>query len=116
MLRLLPRDAEGALYVDVPTLYDDDDLRPIRRDAEDEWESTGFEDDFDIELEDLTYVVYGETDGYDLFLLGGLEYLDDLRDELDDLDYDDDEIRDVEVWIDTSQSWEAVAFLDGGRC
>lgn len=115
MLRLLPRDAEGAMYVDVPTLYDDDDLRPIRRDAESEWEDTDLEDDFDIELEDLTYVVFGETDGDDLFLLGGLEDLDDLRDELDDQDYDDDDIRDIEVWIDTSRLWEAFAFLDGGR-
>ncbi|MCY4624660.1 MAG: hypothetical protein OXC99_06655 [Chloroflexi bacterium] len=115
MLRLLPRDAEGAVYADVAALYDDDDLRPIRRDAEGEWDDTGFEDDFDIELEDLTYLVYGETDGDDLFLLGGLEDLDDLRDELDDQDYDDDEIRGIEVWIDTSRSWEAVAFLDGGR-
>ncbi|MDE2801651.1 MAG: hypothetical protein OXK21_02060 [Chloroflexota bacterium] len=115
MLRLLPRDAEGALYADVAALYDDDDLRPIRRDAEDEWDNAGFEDTFDIELEDLMYVVFGETDGNDLFLLGGLEDLDDLRDELDDQDYDDDEIRDIEVWIDTSRSWEAVAFLDGGR-
>ena len=115
MLRLLPRDAGVALYLDVPTLYDDDDLRPIRRNAEDEWEDTGFEDDFDIELEDLAYVVYGETGGYDLFLFGGLEDLDDLRDELDDQDYEDDDIRDVEVWIDTSRRWEAFAFLDGGR-
>ncbi len=115
MMRLLPRDAEGVLYVDVAALYDDDDLRPMRRDAEDGWEDTDFEDDFDIELEDLSVVVFGEPDGYDLFLLVGLGDLDDLRDELDDLDYDEDEIRDVEVWIDTSRSWEAVAFLDGGR-
>ena len=115
MLRLLPRDAEGALYADVSALYDDSDLRPIRRDAESEWDDTGFEDEFDIELEDLTYLVFGETDGNDLFLLGGLEDLDDLRDELDDQDYDDDEIRDIEVWIDNSRSWEAVAFLDGGQ-
>lgn len=115
MLRLLLRDAEGAIYADVSALYDDNDLRPIRRDAEGEWDDTGFEDDFDIDLDDLTYLVYGETDGNDLFLLGGLEDLDDLRDELDALDYDDDEIRDIEVWIDTSQSWEAVAFLDGGQ-
>ena len=115
MMRLLPRDAEGVLYIDVAALYDDDDLRPMRRDAEDEWEDTDFEDNFDIELEDLSAVVFGEPDGYDLFLLVGLGDLDDLRDELDDLDYDEDEIRDVEVWIDTSRSWEAVAFLDGGR-
>lgn len=114
MLRLLPRDAEGAFYIDVAALYDDD-LRSIRRDAEDDWEDAELEDEFGIELEDFTEVVFGETDGDDLFMLYGLDDLDDLRDELDDLDYDDDEIRGVEVWIDTSRYWEAVAFLDGGR-
>ena len=115
MLRLLPRDAEGVLHLDVAALYDDDDLRLLWRDAEGEWEGTDFEDDFNIELEDFSAVVFGETDGYDLFLLIGLEDLDDLRDELDDLDYDEDEIQDVKAWIDTSQSWEALAFLDGDR-
>jgi hypothetical protein len=114
MLRLLPDDADGAVFIDVNALYDDDDLRSLRRDAEDRWDSTDMEDEFDIDLEDLSYVVYGKTEGDDLFLLGGIEDLDDLRDELDDLDYDEDEIRDTEVWIDTSRQWEAVAFLDGG--
>ena len=114
MLRLLPDDADGAIFADVNVLYDDDDLRDLRRDTEDEWDSADFEDEFDIDLEDLDYVVFGETNGDDLFLLGGLEDLDDLRDELDDLDYDDDEIRDTEVWIDSPRRWEAVAFLDGG--
>ena len=114
MLRLLPDDADGAVFFDVSALYDDDDLRRLRRDAEDEWESADFEDEFGIDLDNLSYVVYGETEGDDLFLLGGLEDLDGLRDELDGLDDDDDEIRDTEVWIDDSRQWEAVAFLDGG--
>ena len=63
-------------------------------------ENAGFEDAFGIELEDLTEVVFSETDGYSVFLLVGL-------------DYDEDEIEDVEVWIDTSRTWEALAFLYG---
>ena len=115
MMHLLPREAAGVVYVDVAALYDDDDLRPLQVGAEGEWENAGFEDAFGIELEDLTEVVFSETDGYSVFLLVGLEDLVDLRDELDDLDYDEDEIEDVEVWIDTSRSWEALAFLDGDR-
>ena len=102
MLRLFPREAAGVVYVDVAALYDDDDLRPLQVGAEGEWENAGFEDAFGIELEDLTEVVFSETDGYSVFLLVGL-------------DYDEDEIEDVEVWIDTSRTWEALAFLDGDR-
>ena len=115
MMRILPRDAEGVVYLDIAALYDDDDLRPLQRGAEGEWGNAGFEDAFGIELEDLTEVVFSETDGYSVFLLVGIEDLVNLRDELDDLDYDEDEIEDVEVWIDTSRSWEALAFLDGDR-
>ena len=115
MMHLLPREAAGVVYVDVAALYDDDDLRPLQRGAEGEWVNAGFEDAFGIELEGLTEVVFSETDGYSVFLLVGLEDLVDLRDELDDLDYNEDEIEGVEVWIDTSRSWEALAFLDGDR-
>ena len=115
MMHLLPREAAGVVYVDVAALYDDDDLRPLQVGAKGEWENAGFEDAFGIELENLTEVVFSETDGYSVFLLVGLEDLVDLRDELDDLDYDEDEIEGVEVWIDTSRSWEALAFLDGDR-
>ena len=115
MMRILPRGAEGVVYLDIAALYDDDDLRPLQRGAEGEWGNTGFEDAFGIELADLTEVVFSETDGYSVFLLVGLEDLVGLRDELDDLDYDEDEIEGVEVWIDTSRSWEALAFLDGDR-
>ena len=113
MMRLLPREAAGVVYVDVAALYDDDDLRPLQIGAEGEWGNAGFVDAFGIELEDLTEVVFSETDGYSVFLLVGLEDLVDLRDELDDLDYDENEIEDVEVWIDTSRPWEALAFLYG---
>ena len=115
MMRILPRGAEGVVYLDIAALYDDDDLRPLQRGAEGEWGNAGFEDAFGIELADLTEVVFSETDGYSVFLLVGLEDLVGLRDELDDLDYDEDEIEGVEVWIDTSRSWEALAFLDGDR-
>ena len=115
MMHLLPREAAGVVYVDVAALYDDDDLRPLQVGAEGEWGNAGFEDAFGIELADLTEVVFSETNGYSVFLLVGLEDLVDLRDELDDLDYDEDEIEDVEVWIDTSRPWEALAFLDGDR-
>ena len=119
MLRILPADA-GVTYVDVDTIYNDDDLRHLFEDIEDDWDEY-LEDDFDIELANLAYVAVGFAvgeNGGGLFLLGGGlggDDLDNLRSELAFMGYDDDELRDVEVWIDTSESWEAVAFLDGNR-
>ncbi len=111
MLRILPGDTRSVVFVDVNAIYDDD-FRPLLEDVEDSWNEY-LEDDFDIELTNLTYFAVGG----DLFLLGGLgrDDLDNLRSELAFMGYDDDELRDVEVWIDTSESWEAVAFLDGSR-
>ncbi len=114
-LRLLPRDTTIVLYIDLAALYYDEDLRPIRRDAENEWENLAdFEDNFNVRLQDLKNLVDADIEGWNLFVLGGLEHLDGLRDELDDLDYDEDEIRGVEVWLDGAADWEALAFLPGG--
>ena len=115
MLRLFPRDTQVVTYVGVSQLYDDDDLRTARREIEDQWERTSIDSDFDIELEDLTYVVFGFVDYAPVVLMDGLEDLDDLRDELDDGHYDEDEYRNVEVWLSDDYRWGAVAFLGGGR-
>ena len=113
-MKLLPRDAERVIHVDVPeTLKALEDQRDARDDLEDEWEDLGLSDTYDIDIRDLDSIASGETDDGDwVFLLAGLD-LEDLRDALDDEDYDEDEIGDVEVWINTSYRWEAFAFLDG---
>ena len=109
LIRMLSGDAEGVLYVDVAALEDDDDLSDLRRSVESDWDF----DSYDIDLRNLDYMAYAEEDGGgDVFLLGGVDDRD-LRDELDDRGYDD-EIDGVEVWVDSSSTWEAFAFLPGG--
>ncbi len=109
-IKMLSGDAEGVLYVDVAALEDDDDLSDLRRSVESDWDF----DSYDIDLLDLDYMAYAEEDGGgDVYLLGGVNDRD-LRDELDDRGYDDDEIDGVEVRVDSSSTWEAFAFLPGG--
>ena len=109
-IKMLSGDAEGVLYVDVAALEDDADLGDLRRSMESDWDF----DSYDIDLRGLDYMAYAEEDGGGhVYLLGGADGRD-LRDELDDRDYDDDEIDGVEVWVDSSSTWEAFAFLPGG--
>ena len=109
-MRMLSDDAAGVLYLDVAALDGDDDLRDLRRSVESDWDF----DSYDLDLRDLDYVAFSEEDGGgDVFLLSGVDDRD-LRDELDDRDYDEDEISGVEVWVDSSSTWEAFAFLPGG--
>ena len=110
LIKMLSGDAEGVLYLDVAALEDDDDLSDLRRSVESDWDF----DSYDIDLRDLDYMAYAEEDGGGhVYLLGGAGDRD-LRDELDDRGYDDDEIDGVEVWVDSSTTWEAFAFLPGG--
>ena len=110
-MQMLSDDARGVLYLDVAAIDGDVDLRDFRRSLESSWTF----DSYDLDLLDLDYVAFSEEDGGgDVYLLGGVDDRDDLKDELDDRDYDDDEIYGVEVWIDSSSTWEAFAFLPGG--
>ena len=114
MLKMLPDDSQGMGYMDTAEIFGDDDLRDVQRTLESSWSSiSGLENDFDLDIDDLALVAFGYADGGGrIFLLGGIEDLDDLRDELDDRDYDDDEIEGEEVWINEDEPWEAFAFLD----
>ena len=114
MLKMLPDDSSGMVYVDTAEIFDDDDLRDMQRALESSWSSVSdLEDDFDLDIDDLEYVAAGSADDGRIVLLGGVDDPDDLRDELDDQDYDDDEIEGEEVWINEDRLWEAFAFLDG---
>ena len=110
LTKMLSGDAKSVAYLDVAALEDDDNLSDLRRSVESDWD---FES-YDIDLWDLDYMARAEEDGGgDVILLGGVGDRD-LRDELDDRGYDDDEIDGVEVWVDSSSTWEAFAFLPGG--
>ncbi len=109
-MRMLSDDAAGVLYLNVAAIEDDDDLSDLRRSVESDWDF----DAYDVDPRDLDFMAYSEEDGGgDVYLLGGADDRD-LRDELDDRGYDDDEIDGVEVWVDSSSTWEAFAFLPGG--
>ncbi len=109
-MQMLSADAAGVLFLDVAAIDGDADLGDFRRSAESDWAF----DAYGIDLRDLDYMAYAEEDGGgDVYLLGGADDRD-LRDELDDRGYDDDEIDGVEVWTDSSSTWEAFAFLPGG--
>ena len=110
LMQMLSADATGVLFLDVAAIDGDADLGDFRRNAESDWAF----DAYGIDLRDLDYMAYAEEDGGgDVYLLGGADDRD-LRDELDDRGYDDDEIDGVEVWTDSSSTWEAFAFLPGG--
>lgn len=109
-MQMLSDDAAWVLYLDVAEIDGDDDLRDFRRSLE----SIGGFDDYDVDVRDLDYMAISEEDsGGGVYLLGGVDDRD-LRDELDDRDYYDDDIYGVEVWVDSSSTWEAFAFLPGG--
>ncbi len=109
-MQMLSDDASGVSYLNVAAIDGDDDFTDLRGDAESAWAF----DAYDIEFWDLDYVAFSQEDGGGyIYFLGGVDDRD-LRDELDHWDYDDEEIRGVEVWIDSSSTWEAFAFLPGG--
>jgi hypothetical protein len=113
LLKLLPPgDVDTVTHVDIPGVIKAlDDHRGLRNELEDEWDDQDFADDLDIDVRDLDYVAYADTDDGYVVLLGGVD-MEDLRDALDDEDYNDDEIKDVEVWVNASRRWEALAFVD----
>ena len=110
-MRMLPADTSYILYSDVARIRDDEDLRHLRKAMESAWPFETYYVDF----RDVDYVASSVEGSDSIFFLGGLGDLDGLRDELDELDYDDDEYRDVEIWVGGSSHWGAFAFLPGGN-
>lgn len=110
-MRMLSDDITRVVYSDIAAIRDDGDLRQLRRAMESAWPFEAYY----IDLRDLDYVATSVEGSDPILFLGGLGDLDGLRDELDDLDYDDDEYRDVEIWVNGSSQWEAFAFLPGGN-
>ena len=113
-LKMLPGDAEGMIYVNVPQLLDDDELDSFRWAVYDELDDADFLSDYGVLFSDLAYIAFAEIDIDDIYFLGGLDAPESLMDELDEQGYDEGEIRGVEVWVDTSRYWEAFAFLPNG--
>ena len=92
--KMTPEGANSLIYSDLQTMRDDRDLRDIYKDMKKS--GTSEIDELEIDFDDVNYIAT---------TLGGIEIIEgkfdlkDLRDELDDLDFDKDEYKGVEFWI-----------------
>ena len=100
MAKMVPEDASTFGHSDVQTMRDDKDLEEIyekmAEGSRDDWDALG------LDLDDINHmaVVSGEEGGgdYELVILKGNFDLEDVRDELDDADFDEDEYKGIEIW------------------
>jgi hypothetical protein len=98
MAKMIPEDASRFGHFDFQTMRDDKDL-------EESYEKmTESRDDLDalgLDMDDINHMAAGREEGegdYGLSILKGNFDLEDVRDELDDADWDEDEYKGVEFW------------------
>ena len=96
MAKMVPEDASRFGHFDFQTMRDDKDLEEFYEKMEgDNLDALGV-DRYDI---NHMAVVSGEEEGdYELVILKGNFDLEDVRDELDDADFDEDEYKGIEIW------------------
>ena len=110
-LGLVPDDASWVQVVDVERFLDGDAPDDSGDDFEDEWEDRL--DDIGVSLDDLDTLVQAQGDDGTVLVFGGDLDFEQIRDELDDGRYDDDDYQGYEVWDDGDLWVEAAALLDG---
>ena len=100
-LGLVPDDFYGVTVVNVEQILRGDVPRQLEDQLEDQWEDEL--EQIGVSIDDLTTLViaYGE-DGRLIVLEGEIDF-EDVRDELDDADYDDDRYQGFEVWEEGRQ-------------
>ena len=108
---LVPDDASWVQVVDVERFLDGDAPDDAADDFEDEWEDRL--DDIGVSLDDLDTLVQAQGDDGTVLVFGGDLDFEQIRDELDDARYDDDDYQGYEVWDDGDLWVEAAALLDG---
>ena len=108
---LVPDDASWVHVVDVERFLDGDAPDDAADDFEDEWEDRL--DDIGVSLDDLDTLVQAQGDDGTVLVFGGDLDFEQIRDELDDARYDDDDYQGYEVWDDGDLWVEAAALLDG---
>ena len=90
LLKLVPEDAEGLLIADMNRLREDRDLGEAGNLPPPSEE---------IDLEEVdTYLIVQLEPTRRVYLLKGRFFFDDLRDDLEDLGYEEDSYRDYEIW------------------
>ena len=110
-LGLVPDDASWLRVVDVERLLTGDAPDDSADDFEDEWEDRL--DDIGVSLDDLKTLVQAQGDDGTVLAFGGDLDFEQIRDELEDARYDDDDYQGYVVWDDGDLWVEAAALLDG---
>ena len=110
-LGLVPDDASWLRVVDVERFLAGDAPDDSADDFGDEWEDRL--DDIGVSLDDLDTLVQAQGDDGTVLVFGGDLDFEQIRDELDDARYDDDDYQGYEVWDDGNLWVEAAALLDG---
>ena len=112
-LGLVPDDSYRVNVVNVEQILRGDVPKQLKDQLEDEWEDEL--EEIGISIDDLTTLViaYGE-DGLLVVLEGEIDF-EDVRDELDDADYDDDRYQGYEVWEEGRRFVETAALLEDRR-
>lgn len=98
-------DSSVVWQFDMQGIFDGDAPRGVDKFVEDAYESRLDEIGITVdEIETLIFVANTDRQNSLLILKGGLDF-EDVRDELDDLDYDDDEYRGYEFWEGGNSSY-----------
>ena len=97
MAEMVPEDASAFAHFDIQTMRDDKDLDDTYESIEEMFDEIA---DFGIDIDDTNYMVDADS----IMILRGKFNLEDLRDELDDADFDKDDYKDVELWLGESEA------------
>ena len=111
-LGLVPDDAWSVHVFDVEDLLSRDAPDYLADGFEDSWEDRL--DDIGISIDDVDTLVQANGDDGFLAILDGEFDFEEIKDELDDADYDDDEYQGSEMWAE-GQLWVSAAAILEGR-
>ena len=110
-LGLVPDDAYSVAVVDVEQILQGDAPDDLVEEIEDGWEDAL--DDMGVDIDDVsTMVIARGSEGTTIVLDGEFDF-EQVRDELDDADYDDRDYRGYEMWEGGSRFVSSAALLEG---
>ena len=111
-LGLVPDDVWSVQVWDVEDLLSRDAPDDLADGFEDSWEDRL--DDIGISIDDVETLVQATGDDGSFVILAGEFDFEQIKDELDDADYDDDEYQGSEMWAE-GQLWVSAAAILEGR-
>lgn len=108
--KMLPKKTDSFEYLNVQKLRADRDLDELYDEWRDDYEYSDVEYETGVRHSEVTYWIEADCPEDYLYILGGKFDLEEIRDELEDNYYEEDEYRGVEVWDD---GYTSVAFPKG---